>query len=221
MTAPDPATIRRLIEALQAKIIATVKFKPGMGLPAIEREYQGRLESAMSDYIDSDRSVTAFRNAFRRAANDAFNLTASAGWSDGGQDGPMSDGLQSWVNDRIDREIAFIDDLFRQLRQMRQAGEPTADFITARAQGYTASLQGIYNYAKMAAMEDRPGKWIYGDTVQHCATCAGLHDEVHPLSYYLDNDLIPQQRGSLTLECGGWECDCSIVDPETGEQLIP
>jgi hypothetical protein len=35
----------------------------------------------------------------------------------------------------------------------------------------------------------------------------------------LDKGYIPQQPGSETLACGGWNCDCQIVDDD-GERLL-
>ena len=133
--------------------------------------------------------------------------------------------MQDWVNAEIEKEIEFANGLFDDLRERKQNPDITESendaYISDRVNGYSGALIGIYNYAKMTAEKDRPGKWIYGDTVDHCETCEELNDGIHPLSWYLENDYIPRQRGSATLECGGWRCDCSIVDPESGEQLIP
>jgi hypothetical protein len=202
---------------------AALKFSEGDSQPGIEAEYTASLFDIMEVYTDSDQPITSFRNAFRRVANDAFNATASVGWQDGGASLPISEDLQSWTNGEIEKEIGYIDELFAQLRDLRKTGatDEQNSFMADKAEGYAGALIGIYNYAKMQAAPDRDGKWFYGDTVEHCETCSSLEGQVHPLSWYIDNNYIPQMRGSETLECGGWRCLCTIRDPKTGEQLIP
>jgi hypothetical protein len=141
---------------------------------------------------------------------------------DGGGEGPMPDSLTEYVNQQVDAQFTFIDDVFAKLKELRKSGtqDEQAAYIEGRADGYTASIQGIYSYAKIEAGGDRPGKWEYGDT-DHCETCADLNGQIHPLSWFVDNGFIPQQTGSPTLACGGWRCQCRIVDPETGDQLVP
>jgi len=80
---------------------------------------------------------------------------------------------------------------------------------------------GVYAEGKMMGEPNRDGKWELGATEKYCTTCASLNGKIHPLTWYLDNGYIPQEAGSGTLECGGWNCDCTIVDPKTGEQIIP
>ena len=53
------------------------------------------------------------------------------------------------------------------------------------------------------------GQWFYGDT-QHCKSCLWLNGQIHPVSWYIENNYIPGQPGSGTLECGGWNCKCGV-----------
>lgn len=207
---------------------ATLKFKEGQSLSSIEDEYATTLYEIMDDYANHERPVTSYRNRYNRAANDAMNGAVAIGWSDGGADGPIPSGLQDWVNDKIDSETDFISDMFRDLKELRAEGDndKLANFIQDRAQGYTASLEGVYLQGKAWAMGDRPGVWRYGDTVNHCESeggtmgCSELEGQVHPLNWYRENGYIPRQQGSKTLTCGGFKCDCRVEDPETGEQLL-
>lgn len=221
MQESDLATIAALIDQVQDAAFA-LKFAAGQDQGGIEAEYTSALFDIMELYVDSDQAITSFRNAFRRAANDAFNATAEIGWVDAGNDPPISNELQAWVNSEITTEVGNIDSLFSKLRELRKNG--TADeqnaFIADRAEGYAGALIGVYNYAKMAAKPEQEGEWQFGDT-DHCDTCADLNGQVHPLSWFADNGYIPQQRGSETLDCGGWNCQCAIIDPKTKEQLIP
>jgi hypothetical protein len=216
-----------LDDDLQAEI-ASLKFRLGMSLADIEDEYATTLYEIMDDYANSERPVTSFRNRYARAANDAMNLAVVAGWSDGGADGPIPSELQSWVNGRIDQERDYISDMFRDLRELRKTATPDelANFIHARAEGYTGSLEGVYLQGKAYAMGERPGRWELGATQEHCISqggtmgCAELSGQVHPVNWYIQRGYIPRQPGNPNLTCHGFHCDCRVVDPETGEQLL-
>ena len=212
---------RRLSEIAMTQAYAA-KFQAGMSIGQIEAEYMITLEDLMVSYLDSARPITAFRNEFRRAANDAMILAVAAGWADGEGYGPIPDSLNTWVLGRIEQEVTFITGVFEELKQLRKEGdpEPMDSFVGARVAGYTASIGGVYNYAVMMAKKLSMGVWQLGRTERHCGTCAGLHGQVRTLRWFLDNGYIPRQPGNPNLECGGWHCDCSIVDPETGKQII-
>jgi hypothetical protein len=222
MIQSEIAAIKTLTNSIINEALA-IKFAEGDTQPQIEAEYTSSLFDIMELYTDSDQPITSFRNAFRRVMNDAFNTTAETGWTDGGASLPINDDLRSWLNSEIETEIAYIDDVFTELKELRKTGTPDeqTDFIQAKAEGYAGALIGIYDYAKMAAQPERDGEWREGDTIDKCDTCVGLDGQVHLLRWYLENGYIPQQRGSETLECGGWMCLCTIVDPKTGEQLVP
>lgn len=199
------------------------EFSPGMGLEEVKAEYRDKLNAAMTDYLSSDRPITSFRNVFRRAVNDGFTFAFVAGWADAGASA-LTDEAQAWLNSRIEQEIQFADTLFTQLKALRDDQELTLaeklEAAASHADGYTNTLTGVYANGKMMGEPERDGKWKYGDT-DHCSTCAGLNGQVHPLSWYLSRGYIPQEAGSSTLECHGYNCQCRIVDPKTGRQLIP
>jgi len=200
------------------------EFDPGQSLEDIQSEYQDKLYVVMQDYLYSSDPITAYRNEIDRYVNDAFTVAFIAGWADAGASA-LTDEAQAWLNDRIDQEKAFVDSLFTQLKALREDDEipmdDKLDAAKAHAEGYTQTLVGVYAQGKMMGDPERDGKWELGATEQHCSTCADLNGKTHPLSWYLDNGYIPQEQGSSTLDCGGWNCDCRIVDPKTGEQLIP
>jgi len=208
--------------------LAAVKFTIGQDLADIQDEYNTRLYSAMDDYTATERPITAFRNAFKRVVYEGFFAAGQAGWIDAGATGPIPDSLTEYINGRFERETEFIDDLFVQLKELRKMGtaDEIANHIKARADGYTGTLEGVYNYAKMAAQATQIGVWRFGDTIHHCETtgdtigCSELEGQEHELSWFLERNYVPRQRGSTTLTCGGWECDCRVIDTKTGEQLI-
>ena len=213
----------KLITAL-TKLIndEAAKFSAGQSLESAMQEYRNELALTMLEYLESDRPITAFRNQYKRATNDAFNAAMYAGWGDGKGQGPIPDSLVSWTNGQIDSQMGYIDGVFDELKALRKEGDKTkwGDFVASRADGYSGSLTGIYARAKMEAGKLGMGVWRVGPT-EHCTTCASLDGQVRTVRAFLDAGLIPQQKGSPTLECGGWNCQCTICDPETGKVLVP
>jgi hypothetical protein len=202
--------------------IDALKFSAGQSLEDIESEYATTLYEIMDDYSNHDRPVTSYRNRYNRAVNDAFNGAVVAGWVDGGANGPIPGALQDWTNERISSENGFVSGMFSDLKELRAKGDmdALANFIQARAQGYTATLEGVYLYGKSYAINERPGLFQLGQTEKHCGTCAGLDGQVHPISWYRDNNYIPRQPGNDNFDCSGYHCDCHVIDPETQEVLL-
>jgi len=201
------------------------EFSPGQGLDEIMAEYQDKLFVVMQDYLYSSDPVTAYRNEFNRYINEAFTFSFVAGWADAGASA-LTDEAQSVLSGLIASEIQFADSLFTQLKTLREDDEipmdDKMDAAHAHAEGYTQTLVGVYAEGKMMGEPNRDGKWEIGATEISCDTCKWLaQQDPQPLSWYLKNGYIPREAGSDKLMCGGWQCDCSIVDPKTGEQLIP
>lgn len=201
------------------------EFSLGQPIESVQAEYQDKIYSYMEDYLKSSRPITYYRNSFRRAINDGFTYAFVAGWADAGASGGLTAEAQSWLNNRITQEIGYNDSLFVQLKALRDNEELTLDekleAAMSHAEGYANTLTGVYAQGKMMGLPERDGKWELGATEEHCSTCASLNGKTHPLSWYLKNGYIPQEAGSSTLECHGYHCDCRIVDPKTGEVLIP
>jgi hypothetical protein len=201
--------------------IGLIEFKPGMGLGEIEAEYRERVSSTMQDYMDSDRNIVSFRNSMRRLTNDSYLLAAVAGWVDGGGDGPMPDSLTEYVNQQVEAQFTFIDDVFAKLKELRKSGtaDEQAAYIEGRADGYTASIQGIYDYARvMAAADilltfDGPD----GSPTSVCSktggTCVKLKGQTHPASWWIERNLVPY-RGNVNFDCQCWNCRHSLFDKD-------
>jgi hypothetical protein len=105
-----------------------------------------------------------------------------------------------------------------ELRNRIRAGELTIqearDSIEARLQLWEQGVRAHYNRWKLEA---HAGKmtlfaWMLGATEDHCSTCLRLAEGgAHTAAWYLRRNYIPGQPGA-SLECGGFNCDCSLVD---------
>ena len=54
-------------------------------------------------------------------------------------------------------------------------------------------------------------EWVLGATEKHCSTCAALNGIVAFAEEWEESGVQPQSPPNGALECGGWQCDCSLV----------
>lgn len=182
--------------------------------------YHDAITQALIDYFESSGSITAPRNQFKQAMSDAFISAFELGWIDGGQELPLDNDGLDWLAARQSEEFGHIDALMQEAKELRK--EEDFDYfswITARADGYTASVMSVYNAAVLLAQKNKTGTWHLGATEVHCKTCASLDGQRHRASWYLNRGYIPRKPGA-SMECGGYNCDCSITDDDGNEMTI-
>jgi hypothetical protein len=52
--------------------------------------------------------------------------------------------------------------------------------------------------------------WVLGKTEKHCASCSALNGIVAWAKEWEEAGVKPQNPPNAALECGGWNCDCSL-----------
>jgi hypothetical protein len=169
----------------------------------------------MKDYLESEGSVVRYRNEVRRACNNAFTLAFVAGWAEGGASGELPADEQSWLDGRIEQEIAFADGMFSQLKDLRADTELTMDEKLSRVQshadGYTQALAGVFSQGKLMAAphidltfdgEDGSANSVCQSTG---GTCVKLKGQTHSAQWWMDQDLVPYP-GNMNYDCGAYNC---------------
>ena len=86
------------------------------------------------------------------------------------------------------------------------------DPLMQRAELWALRYQDVKTRGRMMACGDQKFKWVLGPT-EHCSTCAKLAGLVHRGSQWR-NYVLPQNPPNEQLECGGWNCRCSL-EPTT------
>jgi hypothetical protein len=208
-----------LIAARMKGIKAKAKQQEGGDLSSINAAYHDAITAALTSYLEGG-SVTGPRNQFKRAATVAFGDAMDMGTVDGGGELPFVDDALAWFNARLNQEFANIESVFVQAKELRK--DPDADLFawaSARADGYTRSLSGVYNAAVLFAKGNQLLTWHLGQTEKHCDTCSSLNDTRHRASWYISHDYIPRKPGA-GMDCGGYNCDCSLTDPKGNEVSI-
>jgi len=207
-------TLKAVISVLQG---LPFKFDFGQDIGAIMSEYEQTIATSMADYLQGTGPITAFRNEFRRAVNDAFTMAFYAGWADGGGGQPIPDSEIAQLNARIDAEIGYADELFNALKDLRDNPDAThqemLDFVDARSAGYTNTVNSIYADGKVRANTDLVLTFGGSDGNESCETCQGLHDVSHPASWWVENGLVPAP-GNRNYICNGYNCQHTLSDKD-------
>jgi hypothetical protein len=194
------------------------EFQSGQDLDDIKLEYQDTLANVMLDYLTDPAggSITRFRNEFRRAVNDAFTTTFYTGWADAKGGDTVPEASVDWLVSKIESEIGYADGLWMDLKEMRKVMEPdeVAAWIDARSWGYTNTLDGIYDEAKIRGALEMPLTFGGEDGDETCATCQDLKGQTHPASWWVESELIPGQSGNENFECKGYRCQHVLLDAE-------
>lgn len=177
----------------------------------INKTYHDGITDALIRYFEGGY-VTGPRNTFRQATTESFYDAFYRGWTDGGGAFPVDKKALDWLTTKVNEEYGHIDMLFEGAKELRK----DADFdffswITARADGYTATLAAIYNAGVLMAKGGQMLTWQLGKTKEHCPTCSELHGQRHRASWYISHNYIPQMPGAF-MECGGYRCMCQLLD---------
>jgi len=194
-------------------------IKAAGDLAAINAKYHDAITQSLINYFENARGKKN-QKAFKNAMIDAFTSAFGLGWADGGQPLPFSAEAVEWLSAKVAEEVVHIDGLFVNAKELRK--EKDFDYfawITERADGYTQTLQAIYNAGRMFALKNKMLAWSLGATEKHCKTCAKLDGQRHRAAWYVSRNYIPRMPGA-SMECGGYKCDCHLSDDEGNEITI-
>lgn len=192
---------------------------PEGGVPEIKARYNKEIVQALTTYFEGGSTATP-KNQFRGAMVEGFNSAFDTGWNDGGGVVPIEADALEWLRTQVNTEIGHIDGVFQQAKELRQ--EADFDFfpwVTARADSYAATLDSIYNAARMLAKKNQALTWHLGNTEKHCDKCKELNGQTHKALWYLNRDYIPRKPGAA-MDCGGYHCDCRLKDKAGNEVTI-
>lgn len=106
---------------------------------------------------------------------------------------------------------ASVGGLSRDIYSGRYSGENGDDLLNGRLLLWVFMLAGVYTLGKIYNSRNQNSKlvWRLGATEQHCSTCSSYNGRVMTAAQWQKEPHRPQSR---SLECGGWRCDCSLVE---------
>jgi hypothetical protein len=189
----------------------------------IRQAYYETIRQAVADYMAADEkaAVTTYRNTVSRAVAEQVPTAFETGFTDGGGELPLEPDDESWINTRQNTELAFVDQTFQRLKDLKKSDDPqaidAAQYDTADK--YALTLDGIFNEGKVRAMGNQMLTMDGIDGKKNpCGTCQNLKGQRHRAKWWVDHGLIPGQPGNTNYDCGGWKCQHYLKDDQ--ERLI-
>jgi len=168
----------------------------------VRRDYKSAIYGLIWLFLTGSETAEKTRKKMEGVVLAAFLLAYELGFDDG------KDMDKKWVKERITKEFVFISALIAELWALKQTGMFDARTIAdARATGYTASLDGVYNVGKVAGAGDELLTFLGQDGKPPfpCPTCDYWWGKTRPASFWIENNLVPYP-GNETLSCKGWRC---------------
>lgn len=217
-------TIRR---AGEKRLLITVGAKPrvvkkkmterafaGQDYETIRAEYYDVVHDTVLEYLEGSARSTSYKGAMSRNVVDAFTPTVEIGYEDGGSELPLEGDVEDFLTAAQSSELANIESLFVSLKLLRDAGEtdPEAE-ATARAEGYAATLDGIYNKAVLYGGGNKMLTFTGTDGEHSCETCTWLTGQRHRASWWISHDYVPPTGSGLDCAAGG-KCKHQLEDDD-------
>jgi hypothetical protein len=218
-------------QIIQAAVLAVPQVFPYLNADALEAikaagydgirtVMRGEIFGAVFGYLSGSGYVTTFKAQMTTAISRAYIEAADVAYVDAGAELPLDPDTAAWARGQLDAQLGFVDDLFEGLRELRKQGGFDAGAVAqARAEGYASALDGFANEARMMGSKNTMLTWHLGATEKHCRDCAKLDGQSHRAKWYIEHGYIPRKAGA-SMECGGWNCGCSLVDRNGNEITI-
>lgn len=208
-----------VIEAIASRL----ESRATKSINEVLREYRNTLELYVVDAANGNLRSGAMSRRMRELVIASGEAVYVEGLREGGGDGELEktdrDAVRDWtlsqtahINDFVDAAIAVA---------KLKGDEKTAarNAILDRVRLWVDNLNLLGQLAA-GSVKDPMVTWEWSPEKEHCNTCAQLNGKRHKLSWFVEKGYIPQERGSETLECGGWECGCKLID-DKGKQRLP
>lgn len=203
-------------EVLGFKPLAVVKAATSSAYSYVRESYRILITGIMTEYLFADKSNRVhYSGQFKGEMFNSFKTALEVGWNDGGGDiNEIDSDTLEWLEIRSRAEAGYIDMLFLKLKDVRDNQEPSdyPGIIDQHAEGYTQTLDGIYNEGKIRAGKDIALTFVGEDGAESCKTCQKWKGKRHRKSFWLKRGLIPGQPGNTNFECRGYNCEHYLVD---------
>lgn len=114
--------------------------------------------------------------------------------------------LQGIINSEVSRLFDFL--LSVEAGSKANGGKlgPQMD----RADLWISRVVDVENRARVTAESDPKLEWQLDPSKENCPTCLKLNGKVKRASTWRRKNILPRRPPNASLECGGWECGCSL-----------
>lgn len=162
--------------------------------------------------ISKDEFIRRFGDTIENSIGDAWN----AGMLQDGLD-PEQDMLLTYVAIQMqfaERQKQYIPRLADDILRAAAAGVLLASFIP-RLRLWSSRYREMATIARVvSAPMDLRFTWRLGATEEHCRNCFTLNGQVGTSAQWEELFALGIYPKSGELECGGWNCDCDIIQTD-------
>lgn len=113
----------------------------------------------------------------------------------------------------IQYELQWIDGFAAAIMENSKADGGKLGPLVNRSKVWTGRWEGVKVKAMTMACKDRKLKWVLGPT-EHCRSCLKLAGKIKRASYWNERGILPRVHKAPYLECGGWRCQCTLVQTD-------
>ena len=179
---------------------------------------QAYFQRALWDYTrkfySNDMDVSTFLDKFIALVEDQARRAWNEGMRNVGLDPKnITIDQRAYLQNIITEEFNHVLDFASAIEQARNEGKPVDPF-KARVDLWANRYPNIVNEAQTYCKPHDLYRWDYGDTVQHCSSCAMLNGIVATGGEWRASGVMPQNPPNSRLECGGWKCRCRLTPTE-------
>ncbi len=180
-----------------------------------ERQLTRFVREASEHTMDATDMARAHRALLRTMGPDAYVEGLKAGGVDESEM-DVTDQVQidAWLKEQLSSVNGFAKDAYAAGTNAVARKE-----VTDRVGFWVSALESLAGYGRMSAQENAMTTWKLGKTKEHCSDCYKLNGQRHRLKWFKSQGFIPREPGSKELACGGWRCDCRLVD-DRGRKVI-
>lgn len=210
-------TYLKVIDFIQAHGLETERLSQAIEKIKTQAYYQTSMETAVREFyrgdIDAgdfiDEMIRLIEGQLRRAWNEGMRKNELDPSKD------MTDEWEGILQDAIDSELDHVLDFAQAIEDAKNPENPDDFDPTGFRDFYhrVALWANRYNeIVSLALITTKPEEryvWILGPT-EHCWTCATLAGTVAKGSDWKASGIRPQNPPNKRLECGGWNCQCSL-----------
>jgi hypothetical protein len=207
---------------LQPQLLDLARGLAGRDYADIRSGYLDAIGAAMVEYLQGDASITRFRNSYKRAVLEFFDVAFFSGYIDsGGQVASMSDEDRDWFLAKQAAELGYVDMLFQDLKALRKSAEGTQDLVGVamdHAGGYAHTLDGLYAEGFMRGARGETYVFEGDDGAESCPECQSMKGKEHNAAWIVERNAIPYP-GTSFYSCKGYQCQHFWRNIKTGEVL--
>lgn len=219
-------TPRARLAALLDAAEAMIERRAVKAVVGAVREYESRLSEfvrrGLSGFYSQKEFVTRHTVLINELAIQAFYEGMKAGGIEDPKDeitDEESAMVDEWLTEQVSHIAEFalaVNDASKAKGEDKQAAQ---DAVDNRLSFWVRSMETLQTMGEASAQKNMMVTWEYGET-EHCETCQSLNGKRRRWGWFVDRGYIPQEPGSDTLDCHGYNCQCKLVS-DNGKVVMP